>query len=378
MTPSFFEKEFTFDRVCRIFFSSVLAGLLLWLAWSMRSALTPFVVGWIIASMLMPVVRFFQTKLRLRNRLLAIFATFICVAAVLAGLFFLIVPPAIAEFRKTGDLITQYESQVVDGLHVPKEVRSYIARFVDWQDFSTQFSSQEIFESIKEHIPRLMDFVTTALEQIFNLISLAFIFLYTFFIMLYYEDMADGFYELIPMKWRRQTRRVITDLSHSTSRYFRGQSLVAGLVGVGFCIGFLIIGLPLAIPLGLFIGLLNMIPYAQFIGMFPTLLLCALHSADTGIPLGRLILFSLVVFAVVQIIQDMILTPKIMGKVTGFNPAIILLCLSIGGEMFGILGIIMALPLAPMILTYYRIYILKEPETIVMEEEEEAKKKKKK
>ena len=128
-----------------------------------------------------------------------------------------------------------------------------------------------------------------------------------------------------------------------------------------FCIGFLIIGIPLAIPLGLFIGMLNMIPYAQFIGLFPTILLCGLHSADTGIPFWRLIVFCLILFTVVQVTQDTILTPNIMNKVTGLNPAIILLCLTIGGTLFGVLGIIMALPLAPMMLTYYHTYILKKP-----------------
>lgn len=380
MPLSFFEKEFTFDRVCRIFFSSVLAVVILWLAWFISDALVPFLVGWILASVLMPIVRFFQFKLRFRNRLIAIFATFILLIGGLVGLFFLIGPPTMAEFRKTGDLISQYEAQAVDKLHLPEEVRNYINRFVDWQDFKTQFSSQEIIESIKNNIPRLMEFIGGALHQLFSLINIVFIFLYSFFILLYYEDMTEGFFNLIPQKWRRQTRRVLEDLSDSTSAYFRGQSIVAGLVGIGFCIGFLIIGLPLAIPLGLFIGLLNMIPYAQFIGFFPTLLLCALHSAETGIPFGRLILFSLLVFAVVQVIQDMILTPKIMGKVTGLNPAIILLCLSIGGELFGILGIIMALPLAPMMLTYYRIYILKDRSAAEQHEanQEERQKKKKK
>ena len=165
--------------------------------------------------------------------------------------------------------------------------------------------------------------MSKAVFKIFNLISVVFIFLYCFFIMLYYERIRDGFFELIPDKWQESVHRVLSDLARSTSRYFRGQSLVASCVGILFCIGFLIIGIPLAIPLGLFIGLLNMIPYAQFIGVFPTLLLCALHSADTGTPFWRLFLFAMIVFAVVQVTQDTILTPNIMNKVTGLNPAII-------------------------------------------------------
>ena len=108
--------------------------------------------------------------------------------------------------------------------------------------------------------------------------------------------------------------------------------MIAGIVGIMFSIGFLIIGLPLAIPLGLFIGLLNMIPYAQCIGILPTILLCLLHSADTGVPFWRLFAFCMGVFIVTQLTEDTFLTPKFMGKVTGLNPAIILLSLSIGGS----------------------------------------------
>jgi predicted PurR-regulated permease PerM len=70
-------------------------------------------------------------------------------------------------------------------------------------------------------------------------------------------------------------------------------------------------------------------------------------------------LSALIVFAVVQIIQDTILTPKIMGHVTGLNPAIILLSLSIWGSLLGILGMVIALPMTTLLITYYQRYIIK-------------------
>lgn len=369
---SFFEKEFTFDRVCRIFFVSLLTVILGWIAWRIKDALIPFLIGWLIASILIPVVRFFQYKLRLKIRLLAIFATITCLMGILTAMFFLVVPPAIGEFKKTGALLSQYEAQVMNDLELPTQLRDYVSRFVDLQEFKEKFNSQEFYDSVKKYIPKVMSIVQQAVLKIFNLFSLVFIFLYSFFILLYYEEIRDGFFDLLPNSWRKKTRQVFHDLALSTNRYFRGQSLVAGIVGILFCIGFLIVGIPLAIPLGLFIGLLNMIPYAQFIGLFPTVLLCAIHSADTGIPFWRLIIFCLMVFAIVQLCEDTILTPKIMGKVTGLNPAIILLCLSIGGVLFGIIGIIMALPLAPMLLTYYHVYILKDyPQSIISDKEED-------
>ncbi|MEG1617265.1 MAG: AI-2E family transporter [Bacteroidales bacterium] len=357
---SFFEKEFTFDRVARIFFVALLTTVIALFTWRIREALIPFFIGWLIAAVLMPIVRFFQYKLRFKFRIPSIFATILVILAGLTLVFWLVIPPAIQEFEKTGKLLQEYELRYKDDPMIPLQIREYIDRFVDFDDYNRRFDSQQILEQIKKYIPKILDIVISAVKKIFNLISIVFMFLYAFFIMIYYEEIRDGFFDLLPQGWRHKTRKVIHDVAASTNRYFRGQTLVASLVGVGFCIGFLIIGLPLAIPLGIFIGLLNMIPYAQFIGLFPTIFMCLLHSVDTGIPFWRLIIFCLMVFAIVQIIEDTLLTPKIMGKVTGLNPAVILLCLSIGGTLFGVIGIIMSLPLAPMLLAYYHMYILKD------------------
>ena len=140
--------------------------------------------------------------------------------------------------------------------------------------------------------------------------------------------------------------------------YFRGQALVALCVGILFSIGFLIIDFPMAIGLGLFIGALNMVPYLQIIGFLPTILLAILKAADTGQNFWIIIASALAVFAIVQIIQDTIIVPKIMGKITGLNPAIILLSLSVWGSLMGVLGMIIALPLTTLMLSYYQRFII--------------------
>ena len=98
------------------------------------------------------------------------------------------------------------------------------------------------------------------------------------------------------------------------NHYFRGQALVAFCVGVLFSIGFAIVGLPLAIVLGMFIGLLNMVPYLQLISIVPTTLLCVVYSLDSQVEFWNIWGACIVVYIVVQCIQDLILTPRIMGK----------------------------------------------------------------
>ena len=115
----------------------------------------------------------------------------------------------------------------------------------------------------------------------------------------------------------------------------------------------------MAIGLGLFIGLLNMVPYLQLVGFIPTILLAIVKAADTGESFWIILFSALVVFAVVQMIQDSFLTPKIMVRVTGLNSAIILLSLSVWGSLLGVMGMIIALPMTTLMLTYYQRYIIR-------------------
>ncbi len=114
----------------------------------------------------------------------------------------------------------------------------------------------------------------------------------------------------------------------------------------------------MAIALGLFIGALNMVPYLQIIGFLPTIVLAILKAADTGENFWVILAGALIVFIVVQAIQDGFLVPRIMGKITGLNPAIILLSLSIWGSLLGMLGMIIALPLTTLMLSYYQRFII--------------------
>ena len=173
--------------------------------------------------------------------------------------------------------------------------------------------------------------------------------------------------------WHKMRINTFTDKNgrerhdHVTmNRYFRGQSLIALCVGILLAIGFKIIDFPLAIILGLFIGLLNMIPYLQTIGIIPMVILSLLRSAESGENFWIIFGLSLLVLGIVQCIQDLYLTPRIMGKAMGLNPAIILLSLSIWGILLGFIGLIIALPLTTLCLSYYKRFILeeKEPEPV--------------
>jgi predicted PurR-regulated permease PerM len=208
-------------------------------------------------------------------------------------------------------------------------------------------------------VPKLWDVITQSIGVVSSVFTLTMVALYTLLILLDYEDINRGWPNLLPERYRGFATQLVKDVEVSMNKYFRGQALVALCVGILFSIGFLIIDFPIAVGLGMFIGLLNMVPYLQLIGFVPAILLAIVKAADTGQNFWLIMLMVLIVFAVVQIIQDTFLTPKIMGHVTGLHSAIILLSLSIWGSLLGILGMIIALPLTTLSIDYYQKFIIR-------------------
>jgi len=123
-------------------------------------------------------------------------------------------------------------------------------------------------------------------------------------------------------------------------------------------VGFTLIGLPMAIPFGLFIGLLNMVPYLQAVALVPAMLLAALRALEGDGSFVGSIGLTLLVFVVVQFVQDGLLTPRIMGQATGLRPILILLGVFIWGKLLGFLGLLLAIPLTCLGIAYYRRIVL--------------------
>ena len=206
--------------------------------------------------------------------------------------------------------------------------------------------------------PQLWGIVNSSLSFVIGLMLIVVVLLYVIFILKDYEKITTGWPSIIPHKQRELVTGVVSDIEEGMNRYFRGQSLIALTVGVLFSIGFAIIGLPMGIIFGIFMGILNLVPYLQTVGFVPALFLIILKASEPGHTFGGVLLSFLIVFLIVQSFQDLFLVPKIMGKVTGLKPAVILLSLSVWGALMGIIGMIIALPLTTLIISYYRRWVI--------------------
>lgn len=353
-------RPYTFDRVIRIILTVASIVGIFYLLNLIKGALLPFVAAWLIAYLLNPIVIFFQTKCRIRNRLIAIITTLLLLISLLTAIGATLIPSIIDEVSKTTEVIQSVSKTANLGPIVEKVWYQSLMEKLNFDDISKLLNPQEWSKLIENTMTHAWTILSGSINQILSIVGWLIVLLYLVFILIDYDKIINGFKRLIPLQYREITLSILADVEDGMNRYFRGQSLIALCVGILFSIGFVIIGLPLAIPLGLFIGLLNLVPYLQIVGIIPTLLLCFLGSYSGEQSFWGLFGLSMVVFAVVQTIQDVYITPKIMGKATGLNPAVILLSLSIWGSLLGILGMIIALPLTSLLLAYYQKYIIGE------------------
>ena len=351
-------KKITFDSFIRaVILGAIIIGVLMLLK-RLSGVLLPFFLAWLIAYLIYPLVSFFQHKLRLKNRIISIFCALFTLSVIGSVAFYLLVPPMIQEFLRVKDLLIEYFSTTHTASNVPTTLSEFIRQNIDLHILEQMFSQENILDALKVTVPKLWSLISESINLLFGFFTVFLILLYIVFILLDYESISEGWAHLMPKKYRKTVTGILNDVKDGMNRYFRGQALVALCVGILFSIGFLIIDFPLAIGLGLFIGALNMVPYLQIIGFVPTIMLAILKAADTGDNFWIIIASAATVFIVVQIIQDGYLVPRIMGKITGLNPAIILLSLSIWGSLMGMLGMIIALPLTTLMLSYYQRYII--------------------
>lgn len=359
-----FEKPFTFDRVARIVFSVLAIGGIIYLIALLRNALLPFLIAWLLAYLMQPFVKFFQYKLRLKSRILSIVAVLITVTLIGSLLFSMLVPSIAQEADKTLELLHTHNPGEGHIPLIPQSWLDYLEANVDITQLMEMLSKENILNAIKQLAPKMWSILSNTFSVLFSITIVFVILLYFIFILLDYEKIANGWSKLIPARYRPFIQGLADDVEFSMNRYFRGQSLIAFCVGVLLAIGFKIIGFPLGIVLGLFIGVLNLIPYMQAIGIIPMIILSLIKSAETGENFWIIFGLALLVLGIVQCIQDLYLTPRIMGKAMGLNPAIILLSLSIWGTLLGFIGLIIALPLTTLCLSYYKRFILEENDDI--------------
>lgn len=359
-----FDKPFNLDRTVRLCITIAIIVCLFLLTRQLSGVLLPFVVSWFVSYLIHPIVNFFQYKVRLKNRALSVFVTLVLIIGLIALLIFLLIGPIKTQVSKTTTLISEYVSGINADTFLPVAWQEPIREWLSNLDLQSYLTGENISKLINKIAPYVGGIVGGSISAVSSLFVVFVCLLYIIFILIDYDKISQGMRDIVPPKYRSLLLGIFDDLEQGMNKYFRGQATIAMTVGVLFAIGFSIMGLPLGIIVGLFIGLLNMVPYLQALGIPICMLLGLLQSADTGTSYWIILVEIAVVFIVVQSIQDLVLNPFIMGNVIGMKPAVMLLALSVWGSLLGVAGMIIALPLTTVMISYYKRYVLGESATL--------------
>jgi predicted PurR-regulated permease PerM len=316
-------------------------GIILAVALSLREAFYPFIIAFLIAYFLDPLLD------RMEEKISRTTATVI----VLAGFFFIL-------FAAAFMLYPVIEREVLAGIaQLPKyaaEGKEKIAPFIEKLSLMDSDRSRELVASAMEKLGTLpvlilkyiYGFVLAAFSSLGGFVSSFFnmfvIPVAAFYFMRDIDVMKDKIRELIPARYREKVDTVWADINKTLSAFVRGQFTVALVMAFCYSVGLYFIGTPMGLFVGILAGFSSIIPYLALVtGLIPALALTWFQfSFDWQL------LAVLGLFGAVQLLEGFYLTPKIMGKSVGLHPVGIMLALLIGGFAFGFVGIIIAVPTA--------------------------------
>jgi predicted PurR-regulated permease PerM len=359
------DRSFTIDRVVQLALFAGLAWCLVLLLDYLSDVLLPFVTGLVMAYFLDPVTNRVQHVIK--KRVLAALFTLVTITLAVFLVIWFMVPMVGNELANMGRTVSKMaaDTELAQAAkeRLPENVWEEVNEILKRDDVKRYLNSDGVVQMAKDTAKKLLPGVWGVLSGAANVLTFItgflVIMIYVVFLLIDYDNMAARWRDYLPPSMRDDVSGFVVEFIQATNRYFRSQTLVSCCVALLFALGFSIIGLPLAILMGIFIGLLNMVPYLQTVGTIPCLLLAGLKALEQGDSFIGALGFVLLVFGVVQLIQETVLVPRLQGEAMGLSPAIILLSLSVWGKLLGFLGLILALPLTCLGLTYYRRYLWK-------------------
>ena len=321
--------------------------------------LWPIAVAGILAMLLQPLVRFFEEKTAL-NRIGGIVLLYVLVVLAFAAILGFVLPLVI---EQTVSFIRDFPS-------IFERFReAFLEKFPQVMDFLNSSIGPEKMAAIREKLEARLESLPEQLVPVASKLGsyagaiagtaagLAIIPVYVFFFLNARGDKTRDIEK--QLSWvKKEIREDLiflgTHFAHSMEAFFRGQILIGLIMGVLLGVGFSLAGVNFGFPLGLFIGLLNIIPYFGTMIGLATVLPIAWFQPEGGGPL--LAGIALAIFVAVQMLEGYFLTPRIMGNKTGLHPLTIIIAIFFWGTALGgILGMILAIPLTAFFVVAWRL-----------------------
>ena len=355
---------YSFDRVVRMALAAGLIWAVITTLGYLSDVLIPFAVALLLAYIMNPMVHRVQGYVKSRG--VAIGLTMLLFVLVLLGIFWIIVPLMGSEMRHMGRLLSELvsNSKLAEAAanRLPPDVWQTLRDYFNTPEVQNFFRTDSFIsmaqDALRKILPGIMGLISGTYSVIMALVVPGVVFMYLIFLLLDFQKVRTVWKEMIPAPYREGVVSFVEEFDLAMNQYFRGQVMISGVLCIVFGGGFFLIGLPLGILLGILIGILTMVPYLQVLGAIPAVMVAAIHALETGQSFWVVLGLTGAVFVAAQIVQDVILVPRILGKAMGLSPAVMLLSLSVWGKLLGMLGLLIALPMTCLVLAYYRRLVL--------------------
>lgn len=313
--------------------------------YTLRGALVPFLVAFVIAYVFAPWVDLLERRAHL-PRPLGTTLVFALIGALLAVVFVGLVPvlegqvarllerlpAALDRFKAVG---IPFLSGLMEDAVLPLTAAAWVDAV---KDSLAQFGPT----LLQKGGGALWWAATGTLGAVVWTLSAAIVPVLVFYLMMDFHQVAPWLLERIPQLVREQADRRLARIDRMLGEYLRGQLTVAVILSGLYAFGLTLAGVEAALAVGLIAGLGNMVPYLGFvIGITLSLILTLLTHFDV-----IHLLYVVAVFAVVQMLEGFVISPKVVGERVGLHPVAVIFALFVGGEAFGFLGILLGVPAA--------------------------------
>ena len=310
------------------------------------------VLSSILAYLLNPIVDFFKKK-NIPDLWSVIFV-YIIIFLIIFIFSFVLIPKIIREFRNIGSILPDYLNKIYE--YIDRVQNKYYSNF---KNLPPQFDGiRDIFEEninnlesiIIKWIKKFVDITTNAFSKIFTLILVPII---SFYFLKDKEFFKKKIYLTIPKAYRGEIVKLFKEMDKSISQFIRGRIIVGIFVGITTTIALFILNIDFAFSIGMLAGIADIIPYfGPVIGIIPAVFFALLEG-----PLKAL--WVIITFTIIQQIENNIITPKVVGESVGIHPVTVIISLILGGGFFGILGMILAIPVVAVVKILYSYIVEK-------------------
>ena len=331
------------------FFAAVLFSVFL-VVQGLGRVLTPVVAAMILAYLLDPLVTGMEARLRLPRWLGTLVIVLVGVSAI-TTLLVILVPVVAREVEVFGGTLEKLPVTVLPWIertfHVelPHSLKDLWARF----GVELRGAAGSVFGSLSG----VAGNVAKGTVGLFNVVgdaasalgSAGLAVVFTLYFLPHFPSLVSGARELIPFRYRRWVDGAASEINAALAAWMRGQLTVMATLAALYALGLKFVAhLEMAVLIGLLTGMLAFIPYVGFaLGLVAALLVCVLRSG--GPELSQLV-ETVAVFGVVQVIDGLFLTPRIVGEKAGIGPVGVLVALLVGGKVFGFVGVLLAVPVS--------------------------------